>query len=50
MLANYIRNGRFFDSDNARMNLWLMLAAVAIILYFLNLIDAYSRIVFFCLQ
>lgn len=87
LLANYIRNGRFFDSDNARMNLWLMLgacltvflgmnllhssnkdfflrgplhelthvvrgnlfmlAAVAIILYFLNLIDAYSRIVFF---
>ena len=86
MLANFIRNGRLFDSDNARMNLGLMLGAcltvflgmnllhnsnrdiflrgplhemvhivrnnifmlagAAIILYFLNLIDAYSRLVF----
>ncbi len=85
-LANYIRNGRFFVSDNARMdfgmllgasltvflamNLFrntnrdiflrgplhelihivqnniLMFAGAAIILYFLNLIDAYSRLAF----
>lgn len=86
VLANYIRNGRLFVSDNARMdfgmllvgsltvflamNLFrntnrdiflrgplheivhiiqnniLMFAGVAIILYFLNLIDAYSRLAF----
>ena len=84
ILANYIRNGRLFVSDNARMdfgmllgasltvflamNLFrntnrdiflrgplhevvhiiqnniLMFAGAATILYFLNLIDAYSRL------
>lgn len=86
ILANYIRNGRLFGSDNARMdfgmllgacltvflamnlfrntnrdiflrgplhevvhiiqNNLLMFAGAAIILYFLNLIDAYSRLAF----
>lgn len=87
ILANYIRNGRLFSSDNARMdfgmllgacltvylamnllrstnrniflrgplhelihivqNNVLMFAGAAVILYLLNLLDAYSRLVFF---
>ncbi|MGN0376245.1 MAG: sugar transferase [Suilimivivens sp.] len=86
ILANYIRNGRLFGSDNARMDFGLMLGAcltiflamnllrntnrdlfhrgplhelvhivqnnilmfagAAVILYFLNLLDAYSRLAF----
>ena len=87
VLANYIRNGRFFQSDNVRMDFGFLLSAclamflginllhntnrnfylrgplhelaciiqnnavmfagAAVFLYFLNLLDAYSRIVFF---
>lgn len=87
MLANYIRNGRIFRSDNERMdfgmllvacltvylamnllrntnrnmflrgplhelvhivrNNLLMFAGTAVFLYFLNILDAYSRLVFF---
>lgn len=87
ILSNYIRNGRFFGSDNERMDFGLLLGAglvvflalnlfgnlyrqmflrgplhelfhivrnnavvfagAAVILYFLNLLDAYSRLVFF---
>lgn len=86
VLANYLRNGRLFGSDNARMDFGLLLgtcltvflamnlfrntnrdiflrgplhevvhiiqnnilmfAGAAIILYFLNLLDAYSRLAF----
>ena len=84
VLANYIRNGRFFQSDNVRMDFGFLLSAclamflginllhntnrnfylrgplhelaciiqnnavmfagAAVFLYFLNLLDAYSRI------
>ena len=87
MLANYIRSGRFFRSDNDRMDFGLLLVAcltvflgmnllrstnrnmflrgplhemvhviqsnlfmfagAAVILYFLNVLDAYSRLAFF---
>ncbi|MCM1234775.1 MAG: sugar transferase [Ruminococcus flavefaciens] len=88
ILANYLRNGRLFGSDNARMDFGMLLSASltvflamnllwgtnnrdiflrgslhelihimqnnifvlggsAVILYFLNLLDAYSRLVFF---
>lgn len=87
VLANFIRNGRLFESDNERMDFGLLLGAslvvflalnlfgnlyrkmflrgplhemvhivrnnmivfagAAVILYFLNLLDAYSRLVFF---
>lgn len=87
MLANYIRGGRFFSSDNERMDFGLLLVAcltvflamnllrntnrnmflrgplhevvhiiqnnvfmfagAAVILYFLNVLDAYSRLAFF---
>ena len=87
MLANYIRSGRFFRSDNERMDFGLLLVAcltvflamnllrntnrnmflrgplhevvhiiqnnvfmfagAAVILYFLNVLDAYSRLAFF---
>ena len=87
MLANYIRNGRVFRSDNERMdfgmllvacltvflamnllrntnrnmflrgplhemihiirNNILMFAGTAVFLYFLNILDAYSRLAFF---
>lgn len=87
MLANYIRNGRIFRSDNERMdfgmllvacltvflamnllrnmnrnmflrgplhetihiirNNLLMFAGTAVFLYFLNILDAYSRLAFF---
>lgn len=87
MLANYIRNGRIFRSDNEQMdfgmlliasltvflamnllrnmnrnmflrgplhelvhiirNNLLMFAGTAVFLYFLNILDAYSRLVFF---
>jgi len=87
MLANYIRNGRLFYSDNEKMDFGLLLGAgltvflalnlflnlnrgmllrgplheffsilknnivlfagTAVILYFLGLLDAYSRLVFF---
>lgn len=87
ILANFIRNGRLFGSDNERMDFGLLLGAslvvflalnlfgnlyrkmflrgplhemvhivrnntivfagAAVILYFLNLLDAYSRLVFF---
>ncbi len=87
MLANYIRNGRLFESDNMRMDFGMLLgscltvflamnlfrntnrniflrgplhelihiiknniimfAGMAVILYFFNLLDAYSRLMFF---
>ena len=87
ILANYIRNGRLFESDDARMDFGLLLGAVlvvflamnlfgslyrnmmlrgplhecmcvirnnaisfagaAVVLYFMGLLDAYSRLVFF---
>lgn len=87
IIANYLRNGRLFGSDNLRMNFGallgacltvylamsllgnpngnifirgplhelihivqsniLMFAGTAVILYLLNLLDAYSRLVFF---
>ena len=87
ILANYIRNGRLFESDAARMDFGLLLGAVlvvflamnqfgslyrnmmlrgplheclcvirnydisfagaAVVLYFMGLLDAYSRLVFF---
>lgn len=87
MMANYIRNGRIFRSDNERMdfgmllvacltvflamnllrntnrnmflrgplhemihiirNNLLMFAGTAVFLYFLNILDAYSRLAFF---
>lgn len=87
MIANYIRSGRFFRSDNERMDFGLLLVAcltvflamnllrntnrnmflrgplhevvhivqnnvfmfagAAVILYFLNVLDAYSRLAFF---
>ncbi len=87
MIANYIRNGSFFRSDNDRMDFGLLLVAsltvflamnllrntnrnmflrgplhevvhiiqsnlfmfagAAVILYFLNVLDAYSRLAFF---
>lgn len=87
IIANYLRNGRLFESDNLRMNFSMLLSAclmiylamsllknpngniflrgplhelihiiknnilmfagAAVILYLLNLLDAYSRLVFF---
>lgn len=87
ILANYIRNGRLFESDNARMDFGMlmgaclsvflamnllrstnrdmllrgplhelinivrsnvfMFAGAAVLLYFLHVLDAYSRLVFF---
>lgn len=87
IIANYLRNGRLFESDNSRMNFSMLLSAclmiylamsllknpnrnlflrgplhelihivknnilmfagAAVILYLLNLLDAYSRLVFF---
>ena len=37
ILANYIRNGRLFESDDARMDFGLLLGAVLVVFLAMNL-------------
>ncbi len=38
ILANYIRNGRLFDSDNLRMNFGMLLASCLTVYFAMNLL------------
>ena len=43
ILANYIRNGRLFESDDARMDFGLLLGAVLIVFLAMNLFGSLYR-------
>ena len=43
ILANYIRNGRLFESDDARMDFGLLLGAVLVVFLAMNLFGSLYR-------